>query len=637
MRFMNHYLNPIFAYTLVIFAATGYILSSLFATTIIVWDIVLVISVIISASIVLLSVSPEETQSDTPSILQSIIGLLPYVIFIPAIWILLSNPELQIAQHGDLHSGFVNQILYGHGQPENVYVPGLPANYYWLYHALIASLSHIMQLPHPTVAILLNIAVLISLTGWVHRILLLVLPEQYSPIFHSMLVIFVIFGMNLFGSLQSMTDFWDNFRIWKIWEIIEPVSFAEPRLNQLIQKFASYTSFPASYLFAWISIYGGIKITTQKASLFDISLFLIGISGATAFMLIGGAIMLGTIFSAIIATWLYLYLRKKKNYRDIIGNFDFSNRRGGVSIGISIVALVILVIYAFIALTAFADASETGHRVGFITIQSFNNATAIFAALYALTLFVIIALIIIWHESDAILLFLLFAATTVLYGALTIESSEYYKLIIFGACFVTLIVARALTGIEIRLSEQDKSVQLNTVLIVILYLLVTLNILSFSWGRLTINNTAWIEVRAFSYDGTAVVQIDDPYMDVYEWIRDETDPETIIIIKPDTSAYIAMITQRLPLVSDVYFSQAFSSLPEWGNRTTWIYQIVNREVQSPEWQSAWEQLQAHLDDSKSYVYVFTDNDTPTQNELIEAGLELVFDGQNADVYRYSQP
>jgi hypothetical protein len=52
LRFANQYLNPALAFAFVMFAASGYVLSAIFPTTIVTWNILLIASLLISGGTV---------------------------------------------------------------------------------------------------------------------------------------------------------------------------------------------------------------------------------------------------------------------------------------------------------------------------------------------------------------------------------------------------------------------------------------------------------------------------------------------------------------------------------------------------------------------------------------------------------
>lgn len=631
MRFANQYLNPALAFAFVIFAATGYMLSIFFPTTILVWDIVLIGSLIVSTGIALKFVQAEQnTKAISP--LQTLLSLIPYIIFLPSIWLLLISPELQMSYHGDLHSGYVNQILYATGQPENIYLPGTTANHYWLYHALIATISDILHMPHPVSNVLLSILALVSVFGWVHRVVAFIIPDEYPPIVNSMLVIFVLFGMNLFGSLQSMVGLWTDFNIWRLWEIIAPVSISELRLTTLYSKFISYTSFPLVLVYSWIMIFVAIKIVKRRATNFDVSLFIVGIAGGTAFLFIGGALMLGTLGAAFVATQVILHFKSKPKLEDITTQLRPHQWQDAIPLVISLLSFVFIAVYATIAASALV-AAGTGHSLKIIpTLQSLNNATSIFGAVYVLTPFILIGFFIAWKENDPVLLFLTFSFLTIMYGAFIFESTEYYKLIIFGSNFATLLIAAIINRPGIMLENHKSPVNMGIPLIIGMYLLVGLNIISYTGGTMLEDKARWEESRGYSYDGSLVNRANESYSDVYIWLRESVDPETVLIMRPNDTTFSAPLSHHLPFVSDVYYSGAVANTPEWGRRASLLYTLTNEAVDSPEWQSAWDTVREIVGE-QAHVYVFP-NDMPSDT-LQDFGFEQLFEGEYASVYQYN--
>lgn len=525
----------------------------------------------------------------------------------------------------------MTQILHGTGQPTNAYLPDTPANYYWLYHALVASVSDVFRLPHPFAAAILNMVALASVIGWAHRTIRHLLPTRYSPVVQSMAVIFAIFGMNLFGSIQSMADMWIEFRIWRILEVLSPASLSEPRLNTLADKIFNYNSTPLALIFVWMAMYVGLRLAQRKATPTDWAFLSISVAGGTIFLLIFGIVMALTVSGALFLVWLLHLVRRTDAFawRDLLPRITLS--RDWLLFAGSALCSVILLFYALAALTALSDASTAGHSIG-ITIESFNNAMVIIGATYALGIFVIIGMVYCWYTDDAVAMYLLFGFLIMIFGALAIESSEYYKFILFGTSFATLLTVYLLPKLTLSIAESKPAVRVTIPVLMLLFAFVAINIITFSGGQLPVQAREW-QPRAYAYDGVAVISNTSPFKDVYDWLRaDDTDYD-VLIMPPDETTYTPILSDSIPYVSDVYYSTGLSSLPAWQDRLDALYPLMSESLDSEAWQEAWALLQTQLGE-RTAIYLFP-NDSPADTESLEAfGFETLFVGENASLYRF---
>ncbi|MGB7342519.1 MAG: hypothetical protein WBC91_26710, partial [Phototrophicaceae bacterium] len=291
------------------------------------------------------------------------------------------------------------------------------------------------------------------------------------------------------------------------------------------------------------------------------------------------------------------------------------------------------IMYGYLTAVSLASASSNHELLIIPTIESLNNFTKIFGALYPLTPFILLGFYVSLKENDSVLIFLAFALLIILYGTLILESTETYKLVLFGSTFATLITVSIIHRPSIILEQNNAPISMAIPLITGLYLLVSLNIITFSGGTLIIDKTGW-EGRGYSYNGQTINIAAEPYSDVYIWLREEIDSNTQLIMRPNDTIFAPLMSEHLPFVSDLYYSTAFANLPEWGERTSLVYRLINEPIEDPKWQLAWDTLQANPD-SASYIYVFP-NDLPSNAESLEAfGFDLLFTGESASAYRYS--
>ncbi|MEW6329780.1 MAG: hypothetical protein AB1468_06755, partial [Candidatus Micrarchaeota archaeon] len=124
-----------------------------------------------------------------------------YLLLVPILLLLLFLPSLQIGYHGLFHSGYVYDILERGLPPENVTLPGYPANDYWPYHVYLALLVTLFQVPPPFASALSNILLLGLACLWVAAIWGRLQRDQTTP--PAFYVLFPLLGANLFFFLNA--------------------------------------------------------------------------------------------------------------------------------------------------------------------------------------------------------------------------------------------------------------------------------------------------------------------------------------------------------------------------------------------------------------------------------------------------
>jgi len=281
----------------VIFGISGYICSQAIENPgIEIWGIIF-IAALLGALLSLLYFKPHPEVSGRFPIQYFIFGLIPFLVLLPGVVALLSSVRVQLSAHGSFHLGYIYQILNGLAPPENAVLPGYPANVYWLFHALIATLTEIFNTPPPLIAALLNIAALIISLYWIRKILYLLGLANRNSFITSCYTLLILFSTNLFGALHVALNYILN-KGYSKGSLIESVTYesmrlgGDQRLVSLMKKFFNFSGAPLGILYFTFALYLSVRISKGNLTSKNILLLAIAISGALMFHTITGIYML---------------------------------------------------------------------------------------------------------------------------------------------------------------------------------------------------------------------------------------------------------------------------------------------------------------------------------------------------------
>ena len=197
--------NPLFVISLALFASVGYILTLLMPVTIDIWQAVFWVCTLLPLMGLLARVyakrKPDVYVKSGVS-WRMALPFIPLLVLAPMLYAEFSLPGLQVWAHADIRLGYMNQLLYGSTPVENIFAAGHPADYYWLYHAYVATVAKITSL-HPLQAkIIVNIAEIFSGLLWVAQTLIVLKLAKPRTVYLGAAVILVYFAVNITGILS---------------------------------------------------------------------------------------------------------------------------------------------------------------------------------------------------------------------------------------------------------------------------------------------------------------------------------------------------------------------------------------------------------------------------------------------------
>jgi hypothetical protein len=542
-----------FVYTivisLVIFGVAGYICSQAIENSgIEIWAVIF-IAALLGALLSLLYFKPDPEVRGRFSIRNLIFGLIPFLVLLPGVVALLFSVRVQLSFHGSFHLGYIYQILNGLAPPENVVLPGYPANVYWIFHTLIATLTDIFNTPPPFIAALVNIAALIISFYWIRKILNLLGLANRNSLITSCYSLLILSSTNIFGALHVVLNYILNKGYSKV-EIIESVTYQSMRLGgdfrliNLTKKFFNFSGAPLGILYFTFALYLSVRISKGDLTSKNILLLAIAISGALMFHITTGAYMLIIIPLSISISLLIA----NKQY---IGAYF----RNTPSIELLLVVLGILILFLPIAHYVYLAVSAMPVQTKIGTSMRYNLMSILYTIypLIPLSLFGVY----LYHKKKFGSVTLLCVISTLGYVVailLDFPGRNQYKFIYLSTIVFSILSVMTLDylffGLKGALGYFGKSLSLAVIVIT------GSSVLLSGFGYLTSN---WFLDKSYYYeDSDLSMREGSKYKDSFVWIRGNTTSGTIVILpfpSKDTgrvdglSGSVYIVTQRLPYVA----------------------------------------------------------------------------------------
>ncbi|MGB2693334.1 MAG: hypothetical protein WBB48_11895 [Thermodesulfobacteriota bacterium] len=420
-------------------------------------------------------------------------------------------------------------------------MPGYGANIYWLYHALLATFVNISNLSAPQVSSILNLFTLISSFYWINRILKALNIKQKKPFIISCYAIFILLGLNLFAPLHILI----NLDFYKILFIdidkeylfyINPTIVGDKRITNLYVKYLVFNGAPIGIMYFLTSLYYALMIVREKLTLNYILFLMISVAGALIFHATTGLFILGTIPLALIATIFYFREKDLKDVFQAIKPFEW--------IILFIVSIVLFVpILHYIYLAASTLPSNTANEYRPLMSILFN--------IYPLAILLLIALYLRSIKITNINLFLVLVSVIgyILTILVDLPGNNQYKFIFLSTIsFCTLIVILLDKSYYYSVGKIKLALK---ALFLIIAILISISVLVASTIKIYNPMGAKIFKNYYYKDTQIHLRNGAPFKNAYDWIRENTQENTIVILPLESKNHskIYTIAERLTYVT----------------------------------------------------------------------------------------
>lgn len=574
-------------------------------------------------------------QADTSRVERIVWTAIAVAAFVPMVVAVLGSPRVQISHHGFFHSAYVHQVMAGKVPPENVTLPGNPSNTYWPYHAVLAALVELVEIPAPLASALLNLAVLAGSLAWIAA----TCRELYGPSPRgtgALRAVFALFGANLLGGL-----YWILLRAAGIAAAPRTtVPFGDVRLATLVAKFANYTGAALGVYFYVVALLVVVRWLRGRVHGFDLFLGAMALLGALALHAITGAFM-GAGFAAAGIAAAVLAAALNGTLGAQLAPSALAERMHAVvaqrRVGPALAAIITLVVLGVPTLWFVASASGEFPEPPRIGLPD-AYALSVVAVSYPLLPFFVLGVLAAIRERDPrlVLLALVCAGGYALASVVSISGHNEYKFIYLGSIALCLV---SLEPLQRWLAEDGRRVAPAVAMTVLL--LASLNVALFGVGQL---RGALFADRTFSYDGRHVTATSPEqivpgtgieYADLFAWIRDHTPPDTVVVVPllmRDRSV-LYVLSERVPYVVDgVHYNRG---LPDFARRAEQVHALYARTSDPAARAAALDEIAGALP-GRPMVVVYP-NALLGRFDPATAGLRRVQDGAVASLFAVPGP
>ena len=642
--------NPLFVIWPAVFVCFGYILTLLMPMQIAHWRTLLWFSLLLSLAGLLLrfrGMTPlgppvESGGGSTPlgppvgsgggidcSLgfhWRALLPLLPLLVFLPMFQAELASPTLQIMNHGDMHVGYVHELLYRTTPAENIFVPGYPANFYWLYHALLAALVKATGWAPPLAASLLTIIAICSSFYWLARVLVGLGLAKRRSLYLGLLIVLVYCAVNITGVLTLLGTLLDGtYQSNSIRIMLLPG--ADRRLHSVMGKVMNFTSTAIGIMCFIASLHICLRFLRGKLDRLDtvvlsacVALCLAVRQTAVLYIvlvLLGGGATVGlSLLFDRSARGLPPLQLVKATIRRLHPRF--------VAIWLGSSAFLTLPLLHYYA--KFSEANGVGFSIRLFDAANISMlGAALLAFLPLFTLQTPFAL----RDRSWINLFIPFSAWLglLLTAVLLLPNGDQHKTVFYVSILVALSALLALQRLA-RTWDRGRIQPLR---------LFTLCLIALAFAKVMVVKN-YYDVRAreleFVYENSHITYldgyIDGERMPAYAWIREHTPVDAIVVLPLTVHRYEHMLHERQVYArkSQYWFT---NGIPAYGARASRLWQLFDEETADQTYREILDDMLDELPGRAFYAVVV---DSEVAGEVMaRRGAEAVFmDESGAHVY-----
>ena len=633
-------LNPLFVMSLAIFASAGYLLSLLTPVDIEMWRGLFWVSALLPL-VGLLPRAYRKWQGGAdiakPFSWRALLPLIPLLILAHSLIIDFSNPFLQIRFHGELYSGYMQQLFYGATPIESYYAAGYPVNHYWLYFAYVAAVAKITSWPLLYASKIVNSAALFSGLLWLAQTVILLRLARPRTIYLGLLVIFVYCSVNTSGVLSLLThlanganlDFADRYFLRLL--LLEGADF---RLSSTMVKAVGGGSFVVSLAAFCAVLRVCVGMIKGRFGLF--SLVLIS-AGGLASAAVQPAIALYVVVLLVgLAVMTVIYGLTASNRRALASAF-WHNAKDRIPLKALGIWLVLSLASALLLLKYIRDFSYNFHA-GFELFHP-SNLFRTGAALVLLLPFFLFSVRLCLVKRDALRWFIVISAALALgitSGLQTTDTNQYK-----GVYPTAILVAFSglLTLEMMQSSRQNHWRRVGWLLTGILLALTLTRMIVVN----VYNDSSKVSsvIRYFEYEGLGwrLNRARNKMAPAYYWIRDHSPFNSIIVVNTDLGGihiFSILLHERMFYVKRTPSGNKYfvDGIPGYDERIRDLELFYSEEMNGDEYQKILARMIDSLPGRPLYAVLQEESRWGSGSpEIIEEhGASLVYDEGGVSVY-----
>ena len=630
-------LNPTLVISFALFVSVGYIVTLLMPVTIEIWLAVFCLTLLLPLPGLVVLAGRKWKKNEISAKRFSwrvLLPLVPLLVLAPSFYVEFTSPPFQLMSHGDIHSSYVYQLLYGVTPPEHAFLAGFPANYYWLFHALLATLVKITSLSLGQVSSMVLVAAIFSGLMWLAQILVLLRLAKPRTIYLGCLTLAAYCALNLTGFISlsayvlSAGELPDLSSIGAMRVML--LDGADHRLFSTIDKMLELSSMTLGMTAFLAVLYSCVRMLVGKLDLLLLILISAGGLLSTAVQQVVTLYIVVVLLAGVVLTVAIYALRKQNGFgasaivfRDILGGFS---------------PFLILLWFAFsasLALPLLKYIRDLNYNsIGAIRFGLLgNNNIAMIIAGFALLLpFYFVQWFYVLKRENRLELYFQ-VCTTLALGVTTVLALPHwnqYK----GAYCLSVVIAIS-TLFVLRMWQQSDSKlwrYFGWMLAMAFFVLVIMKLIYL--GYFYVEGEIHKEIDGIEYDGIHIEyhsEILDQRTAAYFWIRDNSPYDAVVVTPLYISRFSNVVYERLPFVKRNQYIFT-SNIDAYDYRVQQLSIFYDDGTTDDEYKKLLSDMESQLPGIPFYAVV---KDTEVgQQTMLERRAKLVYNDQNneANVY-----
>ncbi len=644
VRLFAEVLHPLLVIWLALFVCLGYILTLLTSVRIAHWTALLAITLLLSLAGLLLrfrGMTPLNPPDESGGGMgysrvfhwRALLPLLPLLVFLPLFHDQIVSPTMQIVGHIDIHAGYVNQLRFDETPPENIFVAGHPANYYWLFHAPLAALVELTGLPSPLLAELLNLFAIISSFCLLADILVGLGLAQRRTLWLGFAIVLVYCALNILGPLALLGRLLSGDTEANLLHRLMLLPGADRRLHDVMSKVLKFNSMPIATLCFIMALHVILRFLRDRLDRLGL-------------VLLSACVALCLAIRPEAALYIVLALLGGVTVAGLALCFG---KRAHACRPQTVVAATIRRLHPrFLALWLVASAGLTlpllhylfnfvsGHEANiWIEPTSYYNVLMLLAALQVFLPLFLVQTRFAWRERRWMSWFLPCSGMIGLALAAVLRLPDYgqYKFVFFLSILFALSGLLALKNLS--RSADSRLSNLARLLTICLVALAFAKIAIVKVGN-DIHAAQW----EFGYDGEHILFLEGyasaERLAAYSWIREHTPFDAVVVAPPYLDIYEYSLSERQIYVRD-RFNHYTRYVEDWYDRNDHLLQLYGYAPMQQSYSDLLGAMRAQLPGRELYA-VLADSDVAPA-VMAGAGAEVVLEDAHgvAHVYLLNPP
>ena len=610
-------LNPLLVIALALFVSVGYLLTLLTPVDIFIWVLILCGSVL--APIPFLSYRARKRWSARIASAGSldwrvVLPILPLLIFVPLFLAELNQPGLQILYHGDLHVGYVHNILYRPTPVDNIFLAGHPANYYWLYHAFLAALVELTGAAPPLVASAISILAILSSLLWLAQIIEGLGIASKRSLTLGLATVVVYCAVNATGVLSLAESYMEGSFQADSLRVMLPDA-ADRRLHSTMGKVMNFTSMALAMACFTVALHSAVTIASGNINRLVLALVTSAWLVTLALQPVIAMLLLIVFPSGLLVTGLLVgfgdsggRLRFGSFWSYLVSKVGDKNMLAWLLIS---VVLSLPLVHYIVQMTAGPSSSIRITQDIRFGVSMVAAATLLFLPLFAMqTRFAFKRKIPAEYliQVSGIIAILL----TVM---LALPDNNQYKMVF---CLAMMLAISGFSALRLLFGSGNQAVRVAASIICAVIVVLTFARIAYVKVYYDVRALTW----SFGYDGRHI----DYYAYIFDaksltWLRSETPADSIVLLPPAAHNYSHLVHERRAYVrkSQFWFTDGF---PQYQVRLDRLEAVYREETATEQFQRIIAEMTAEFPGEKIYA-VASDAEMRFET-MIDRGARRVF-------------